>query len=75
MRETKFRALGRDSDIVWVNLGMGIRDKVKGEIIYREGGFQFKSPIASQTFYLGDAEWFEVIGNIYENKELLDASN
>ena len=44
-----------------------------GEIYYNESGaaFLFKYKIGSVTFSVGFGSWFEVIGNIYENPELL----
>lgn len=62
---------GCAGDIIWCYPGMSLGQKFLGQIIYKDGGFQFKSTIADQTFYLGDAQWFDIIGNIYENPELV----
>lgn len=48
----------------------GQKDNIVSEVKWSDGSFIFDSDILFQS----DASFFEIIGNIYENSELLDKS-
>lgn len=59
-----------EGDIIWFALEI-VGNKYMGQVVFDEGCFQLKSPLAQEQLPLYGSDELEVIGNIMENPELL----
>lgn len=59
-----------EGDIIKIDLGIGT---VNAKVEFKEGCFVLMLPSGNFDRLCAEVSHFEVIGNIYENKELLDS--
>lgn len=61
-----------EDDVIWYGLNI-TGDKYMGSVVFDEAGFNLKSPLSRELLPLYGADQLEVIGNIHQNPELLEA--
>lgn len=63
-----------EGDVIWYGLNI-TGGKYMGKVVFDEAGFNLKSPLSSELLPLYGADEIKVIGNIYENGDLLNGKS
>lgn len=62
-----------EGDICTFNQGQPFQEDIKGYIKFSYGSFVFKSPTHNSALHTEKMRFFEIIGNIYENSEIIES--